>query len=83
MILNIIFLFLAIPVGFLIAWLARDELLIGKKYFRALIIVSLGAILWFWLTKESYLAWTFGFILIVSIVSLVKAEDKKWTKKKL
>ncbi|HIG52080.1 hypothetical protein CXT76_00160 [Candidatus Parvarchaeota archaeon] len=83
MILNIFFILLAIPSGFLIAWLARDELVSGKKYFRILIIVSiLGAIggIFYDLT---YLSLTFVFYLIISLISLIKSEDQKWTKRKL
>jgi hypothetical protein len=82
MILEILLLALAIPVGYLVAWLARDELVQGKIYFKALIVFSFLAGFWFFLTGFNYLAWTFGFIFIVSMISHMKSSDKKWTKKR-
>ena len=41
MILEVLILILAIPTGFLIAWMAKDELIDGQKWFRALIILGL------------------------------------------
>ena len=83
MLLEIIILLLAIPSGFLIAWLARDELVQGKPWFRILIIISILVGIWFWLTGHTYIAWTAGFVLIVSLIALIKSEDKKWTKKRI
>ena len=73
MLLEILVLFLAIPVGYLIAWLAKDELASGKKYFRILIIISILGIIGFWIYDFSYISWTFSFIFIVSLISFVKA----------
>ena len=83
MLFEIIILLLAIPVGFWIAWLARDELVQGKKWFRILIIASILGIIWFWLTGLDHISWASGFILIVSFISLIKSEDKKWVKSKI
>ena len=83
MILEIIILLFAIPTGFLIAWLTRDELISGKKWFRVLIITSILVGIWFWLIGKTYVSWTAGFILIVSLIALIKAEDKKWVKKRV
>ena len=83
MILEIIILALAIPAGYLIAWLARDELIAGQKWFRVLIILGLIAGIWLYLIGFYAGAWSSGFIVIVSIVSLVKSGDKRWTKSKI
>lgn len=83
MILEIIILLLAIPTGFLIAWLTRDELISGKKWFRVLIILSILVGIWFWLIGKTYVSWAAGFILIVSLIALIKSEDKKWVKKRV
>jgi hypothetical protein len=66
-------LFLGIPAGYLIAWLASDELKIGRKWFRALVIIGFFGGIWFWLTGYKTEAFSMGFILIVSLVSLVKS----------
>jgi ABC-type Fe3+ transport system permease subunit len=83
MIIEIILLVLAFPAGFLIAWMARDELIDGKKWFRALVIASLALGALFWMLGFSYVSLTLGFIAIVSFVSLLKSSDKKWTKKRI
>jgi hypothetical protein len=80
MILKIFILLLAIPTGFLIAWLSRDELVSGRKYFRILMIVSILGTIWFWLSGMSYISWTLAFVFVVGLVSLIKSEDKKWIK---
>lgn len=83
MIAELIILILAIPSGYLIAWLARDELIQGRKWFHALIILSVIVGIIFYLLKISYIAWASVFIIIICLISLIKRKDKKWTKKKL
>ena len=83
MLIEIIILLLAIPSGYLIAWLARDELEDGKKWFRILIIVSIISGIWFYLIGLFYISLTSGFIFIVSLISLIKSKDKKWIKSKI
>ena len=82
MIFEIIILLLAIPTGFFIAWLARDELVPRKKWFRVLIIVGIFGIIGAWTYGFSYISWTAGFIFIVSLIALIKSEDKEWVKRK-
>lgn len=77
MILEILILVLAVPIGILIAKLAEDELAAGKKYFRILIIVSLLGGIWFLFTRQEVLAWTAWFIFIVSFISYSKGTGKK------
>lgn len=83
MLLETIILAWGIPAGFLIAWLARDELVDGQKWFKILIILSFILGIWLYLTGFYAGAWTSGFIVIVSLISLVKSRDKKWTKSKI
>jgi hypothetical protein len=84
MIIEIVLLILAVPVGYLIAWMARDELVAGQKWFRALVVASvvLAGLCWLF-GALIYLPLALIFIAIVSFVSLVKSKDKKWTKKKI
>lgn len=83
MIVQIILLILAIPVGYLIAYMARDELVQGRDWFRFIVIASFALAGLFWLLGLSSIALTLVFIAIVSFVSVVKGSDKKWTKKKI
>jgi EamA domain-containing membrane protein RarD len=83
LIINTILLVLAVPVGFLIAWLCRDELIDGKKWFSLLITLGVFGAIGFYLYEQSATALTCGFIAIVSFISLLKSRDKKWTKKKV
>ena len=82
MIYEVLILVLAVPVCFLLAWLGRDELIEGRVFFRVLVIVSILGGVWFWLIGQRTIGWTFGFVLIVSIIGLVKSFDKKWAVKR-
>jgi len=82
---NLIFAFilvaLAFPVGFWIAWLARDELISGRKWFRILIITGI-AILIVFLSAREYAATGTGVVIsIISGIAYWKSYDRKWTKK--
>ena len=83
MILELIIMMLAIPSGYLIAWLARDELVAGRKWFYILIFLSVVVWVVFYFKGKEYASWTSGFIIIVSFISLMKSKDKKWIGKKL
>ena len=80
MILEIIVLLLAFPAGYLIAWLAKDELIEGRKWFYLLIVLSLVVGIVAYFRGQGEIAWTARFAIIISLVSLVKSKDKKWTK---
>lgn len=82
MIWEILILLAAVPTGYLIAWLARDELIAGRKYFRILIILGLVSGGWFYLIGKRYMGFSSGFISIVSLMSLIKSNDKRWTRKR-
>jgi len=80
--LNALVLILAIPIGLVIAWASRDELIQGRKWFRILIIFSIAGVLWFWLIGYKYASLSAAFILIVAIISLIKSKDPEWAKKR-
>lgn len=77
MITEIILLLFAIPVGFLIAWLAKDELVQGRKWFRLLVIASISLALLFWVFGFDYISLTLIFIAIVSLISHLKGKDNR------
>ncbi|MEM4259369.1 MAG: hypothetical protein QXS38_01230 [Candidatus Pacearchaeota archaeon] len=83
MIIELILLILAIPVGYLIAQIAREELNYGKVWFEALFIISIVLSGLFWLLGEKYISLTCLFIAVVSMVSVLIAKDKKTDKEKI
>ncbi len=81
MITELIVLLLAIPVGLLVAYMGRDELVDGRMWFTALFVVGFLAGVWFFLTGKNVEGYSSFFILIISIVSYIKSFDKKWVGK--
>ncbi|MDO8563935.1 MAG: hypothetical protein Q7R87_02915 [Nanoarchaeota archaeon] len=81
MIIGLIVLALAIPVGMLVAYMARDELIDGRKWFNVLFIVGVLAGVWFFLTGKNAEGYSSLFVAIIVIVSYIKSFDKKWTRK--
>lgn len=82
MIFEIILLILAIPAGYLIALLARDELVDGRKWFMALLVVSVLSTAIFLFTRFKEISWTSGFVSILALVSFIKSRDKRWCKRR-
>ena len=80
MIVEIIVLLLAIPIGLLIAHMARDELVDGRKWFNALFIIGFLAGVWFFLIDNVAVGYTSLFIALIAIISYIKSFDKKWIK---
>jgi len=78
----LIFLVVSVAAGYLIAWLSRDELIVGRKWFQGLVIASFVLGLGFLLFGYYSGSWLCLFILVVSWISYVKSKDKKWTKVK-
>ncbi len=74
---DMIIILLSISTGFLISWLARDELIEGYSYIKILFITSFVLMAVFSFYNE-VLTKTMGFISIVSFISLMKRFDKKW-----
>lgn len=71
------------PAGYLLAYLARDELVSGRKYFLALACISLIAsfiIAFFSFAGKIPAILALFYIAIVSFVSAWKSYDKKFVK---
>ncbi|MBI2631580.1 hypothetical protein HYW75_01095 [Candidatus Pacearchaeota archaeon] len=77
MILEIIILLLAIPIGLLLAWISKDELKDGRIWFKILIMLSLFGGIFFFLLRFSVIGLTLLFIFIVTIISYLKSFDGK------
>ena len=74
MITELFVLVLAIPTGFILAWLTKEELADGRKWFRILLFVSLALAGVFFAYDVTYGALTCVFIAIVSLISLIKSQ---------
>jgi len=82
-ILALLLIVLAFPVGFWIAWLARDELISGRKWFRILVIAGIAILIVFLSASEYAAAGTGAVIGILAGIAYWKSFDKKWTKKRM
>jgi len=82
LILNAIVLILAIPVGFLIAYLCRDELIQGRKWFQSIIVLCFLGAICFFIIGNQVVVFSFAFLAIVAFISMLKSNDKKWIKLK-
>lgn len=76
-------LLLAFPAGYLLAWLARDELLAGRKWFLALAIFSILAAIpvAYYVSFRLPVILTLFFIAIICLIAIWKSYDKTWKKK--
>ncbi|MEK6915763.1 MAG: hypothetical protein AABW89_04455 [Nanoarchaeota archaeon] len=74
-------LLLGIPTGFVIAWLARDELIEGYVYIKILCELSFVLMMIFSFYDE-VVTLSLGLICIVSYVSLLKRYDSRWAKER-
>jgi len=72
MMIEIFLIFLAIPTGFILAWLAKDELRAGREWFWALLFISAFLSSMFLYYDIIYASLTCLFIAIVSLISLIK-----------
>lgn len=82
--LYILILVAGFPAGYLLAWLARDELLSGRKWFILLGLLSLAVmlgVLMININTNISVILTLGFIAIICFVALWKSYDKQWIKK--
>jgi Na+-driven multidrug efflux pump len=78
MIIEIILLCLGIPAGYLIAYLGRDELKIGRKYFKIISFVLPFVSILFFFFGFSIEAYSLLFALLIALISLVKSYDENF-----
>lgn len=83
LIMIVIALILSIPAGYWIAWLCRDELVIGRRWFRLIISVSILLAVIFFLLGNYSVALTMLVVFIVTLISLRKSFDKSWTNRRI
>lgn len=81
MIIETIFLLFAIPAGFFLSWIAKDEIVQGRRWFMRLMFIGLFFGIWSFMTGEKAVALTCIFIAIASYVSYHKSFDKKFVER--
>ena len=74
-----VILILGVPIGYLLAYLCRDELKEGKKYFKLIVLIS-SVLAVVFLFFNLVTAISLVFIASVTGVSLIKSQDKKFIK---
>lgn len=78
MILAWILLALSVPVGLWIAWLARDELIDGRKWFLTISILCLIIGVYFSIRLDKVVLFSLASIFIVSMISYLLSYKKGW-----
>lgn len=81
--LYVLLLLAGFPVGYFLAWLARDELLAGKKWFLVLSVVCLitAIVVGFVSFNLKFPAiLCLFFIIIISQIAMWKSHDRKWVR---
>ncbi len=72
----------AFPVGYLLAYLCKEELKAGRNYFRVIAWACLSGILVMIHLYENYsVILTLAYISVVSLISVEKSYDKKFVGK--
>ena len=77
---EILIILLGLPVGYLIAYLCKDELVDGRIWFKLIIVLSFVFGIVYYAKGEVYITWTLAFVSLVCLVSIYKSYEKKWTK---
>ncbi len=78
----VLLLILGVPAGYWIAWMCRDELVQGRKWFLTLMVISvIFSIISLFFLEFSYF-FSCLFIAIISGVSYWKSFDKNWTRRR-
>jgi hypothetical protein len=81
----VLILLAAFPAGYILAYLARDELLVGRKWFLLLAFLSLlsaVALSFSSLDFKPLMILSLIFIVLISLMAVWKSYDKKWIKRK-
>jgi len=81
MLYEILVIFVAIPLGYWVAYLARDELVIGRKWFLLVMIVSAIMAVMSFVFRDTVIGFSSLFILLFTYISYWKSFDKKFTGK--
>jgi hypothetical protein len=82
LLLNILLIITAIPAGWFLAWLCKDEI-IFRKWFYILFYLSLFMVLMLIiLARPIYEILTCVYLVIILVIALIKGKDKKFLSRK-
>lgn len=79
---NILFILFAFPLGAVLAWVCRDELVSGRKWIARISVISLIAFVVLLSVHRKAEALSSLFVTLLAIISLYKSYDMRWTRKK-
>ena len=80
-ILYVLILLTAIPVGWALAWLTKDELVVGRKrFFRIIYILLVILVVLILIWREVPVLLSLVYLIIITSISLWKSGDKKFVK---
>tara|TARA_Y100000034_G_C6629249_1_gene274617 strand:- start:145 stop:399 length:255 start_codon:yes stop_codon:yes gene_type:complete len=77
LIIGILILILAFPIGSFLAKITKEELKQGQKWFKLIILISLIGVIVSLILRNDYLLFSFLFTIIVTSRSLIKKKTKK------
>jgi len=83
-VLIIVVLLTSLPVGWLLAYLTREELVAGRVYFKLIAIISTILIIIFLITNiknKSEIILGLAYLILISLVSFKLSFDKKFVKR--
>jgi hypothetical protein len=85
LILIVLVVFCSIPLSYIVSWYARDELILGRKWFLLIsYMCAFGALFYFIMVDVGINEFAFGssmiFVGMFSYTAYIKSFDKKWTK---
>jgi len=74
-----LFILFAIPTGIAVAWIGRDELVVGRRWFAILGLTSAVTSLISFFANNKTVLFTSIFVLIAAGISLSRSYDVRWT----
>jgi len=77
---TILILVTSFPIGYLLAYLTKDELIDGRKYFIVVAIIGLILSLIFGFLGKLVIVLTLFYMVIVSLICIWKSYDAKFVK---
>lgn len=82
-IVSLVLVALAIPVAYLIAWMASDELIVGRRWFSTLVwVFALVAVISTFYGNYVFM-FSSVFVVILAFVSQIKSHDRRWTSRRI